>query len=105
MATALIVGRRIRIRGIVQGVGFRSWVYRIAHSAGIGGRVWNDSSGVAIEAFGDELAMARFAELLQTPPPAAQVAAAEWTEVEAAPCAAFTIVDSEVAGRPLVSIP
>jgi hydrogenase maturation protein HypF len=105
MATAQIVGRRIRIRGIVQGVGFRPWVYRIAHSAGIGGRVWNDSAGVAIEAFGDELAMARFAELLQTPPRAAQIAAAEWSEVEAGPCEAFTIVDSEVGGRPIVSIP
>ncbi len=105
MTTAHIVGRVIRIRGTVQGVGFRPWVYRIAHSAGIAGRVWNDASGVAIQAFGDEAAIERFAELLRTPPPAAQVAAIEWADVEPAACDAFTIVETEAAGPPRVSIP
>src|SRR4030095_531808 len=44
-------GRRIESRGIVQGVGFRPWVYRLAHEEGITGRVRNDDAGVTIEAF------------------------------------------------------
>ena len=57
MATALepgplVAGRRIEVRGIVQGVGFRPWVYRLAHEEGIRGRVRNDGAGVTIEAFG-----------------------------------------------------
>ena len=45
-------GRRIEVRGIVQGVGFRPWVYRLAREQGIAGRVRNDADGVTIEAFG-----------------------------------------------------
>ena len=52
-------GKRIRIRGTVQGVGFRPWVYRVALQTGIRGRVRNDSSGVTIDAFGDEQALQR----------------------------------------------
>ena len=43
-------GKRIRIRGTVQGVGFRPWVYRMAVETGVSGRVWNDASGVTIDA-------------------------------------------------------
>ena len=45
------LGRRIEVRGTVQGVGFRPWIYRLAQEEG-GGRVWNDEAGVEIEAFG-----------------------------------------------------
>ena len=45
-------GRHIEIRGVVQGVGFRPWVYRLARSAGLTGSVGNDASGVFIDAFG-----------------------------------------------------
>ena len=47
-------GRRIRIRGTVQGVGFRPWVYRTALACGIRGRVRNDAEGVTIEAFAND---------------------------------------------------
>ena len=47
-----MIGRRIDIRGTVQGVGFRPWVYRLAHELGVHGRVRNDARGVTIEAFG-----------------------------------------------------
>ena len=52
-------GERIRVRGIVQGVGFRPTVWRIAQELGIRGNVANDGEGVLIEAWGDT-------ELLQT---------------------------------------
>jgi len=51
------VGRRIEIRGVVQGVGFRPWVYRLATEGGLAGRVRNDESGVTVDAFGSEDAL------------------------------------------------
>ena len=45
-------GRRFAVTGTVQGVGFRPFVYRLAHALGLGGRVRNDAAGVTIEAFG-----------------------------------------------------
>ena len=58
MSTAL--GRRIEIRGIVQGVGFRPWVYRAGAEDGLTGRVRNDATGVTIDAFGSERGARRF---------------------------------------------
>ena len=45
-------GRRIRVRGQVQGVGFRPFVWQLAQRFGIDGRVLNDAEGVLIEAGG-----------------------------------------------------
>jgi hydrogenase maturation protein HypF len=47
-----ILGRRIEIRGVVQGVGFRPWVYRLATEEGVTGSVRNDAAGVTIDVFG-----------------------------------------------------
>jgi Hydrogenase maturation factor len=58
------LGRRIEIRGIVQGVGFRPWVYRLATEHGLAGRVRNDAAGVTIEAFGPESALDVFVRRL-----------------------------------------
>ena len=54
----------IRIRGVVQGVGFRPFVYRLAHEHGISGWVLNGEEGVAIHAEGPEKTLWRFAEEL-----------------------------------------
>lgn len=43
------VRRRIRVAGIVQGVGFRPFVFRVAKEAGLAGWVANDATGVTIE--------------------------------------------------------
>ncbi|MCU0910065.1 MAG: carbamoyltransferase HypF [Rhodobacteraceae bacterium] len=45
----------IRVRGQVQGVGFRPFVWQLAQEMGIRGRVWNDAEGVGIEAAGDRV--------------------------------------------------
>ena len=46
---------KIRVRGIVQGVGFRPFIYRLAKEHNLTGYVLNDSEGVLIEAQGEQL--------------------------------------------------
>ncbi len=63
----------IRVRGTVQGVGFRPFVWRLAHELGLSGWVKNDAEGVLVAA-GPAEALPRFLEALQTTaPPAARV--------------------------------
>ena len=72
-------GRHIEIRGVVQGVGFRPWVYQLATRERVTGSVRNDSTGVIIDAFGDDGALVRFTETLETEaPPAARVREIAW---------------------------
>ena len=52
------------VTGIVQGVGFRPFVYRIARRHELGGFVLNDGAGVVIEVEGDPLALDGFARAL-----------------------------------------
>jgi len=106
MTTAVVEGRRIRIQGTVQGVGFRPWVYRIARLAGITGRVSNDSAGVTIDAFGDAVALGDFLDLLRgAPPPAARIVELEVADLPAEPVLDFVIVRSEASADRRVSIP
>lgn len=73
-AAALLVRQRIQLRGVVQGVGFRPFVYRIAQECGVRGRVLNSSEGVVIEAEAGESALHRFLDLLTTElPPLARI--------------------------------
>jgi hydrogenase maturation protein HypF len=64
----------IRVRGRVQGVGFRPTVWRLARELGLQGEVLNDAEGLLIRASGDESAIGRLLERLQeTPPPLARL--------------------------------
>ncbi|MFH1070132.1 MAG: carbamoyltransferase HypF [Candidatus Glassbacteria bacterium] len=64
----------IRVTGIVQGVGFRPFVFRLAHRLGIAGRVANTVHGVKIEAEAEPGALAEFVRaLVQDAPPIASV--------------------------------
>ena len=58
------VGEEIRVRGLVQGVGFRPTVWRLAHACGVVGDVRNDSDGVLIHAWGDAWTLQHFIESL-----------------------------------------
>jgi hydrogenase maturation protein HypF len=70
----LIEGRRIRVRGLVQGVGFRPDVWRLAQHYQLSGEVWNDAEGVVIEAWGEAQLVDQFIHQLQsTPPPLARI--------------------------------
>ncbi len=61
--------RRIRVQGIVQGVGFRPFVYRLAHEMSLSGWVRNDVDGVAIEAQGSAAALDLFQRRLRSEAP------------------------------------
>lgn len=104
-------GRHIEIRGTVQGVGFRPWVYRLARETGIGGQVRNSAAGVEIDAFGPAAALDAFvARLRDAPPPAATIQRLHWHPIPAPaaaghPADGFVIVPSREAGERRVSIP
>ncbi|PLX39125.1 MAG: carbamoyltransferase HypF [Hyphomicrobiales bacterium] len=76
------VGRRIRVRGLVQGVGFRPHVWRLAHYENLCGHVLNDGAGVEIVAWGKEPALERFLDRLKIEaPPLARVDGIDWTRL------------------------
>ena len=64
-----MIRKHIHVRGIVQGVGFRPFVYKLAKSLGLAGYVFNSSSGVTIEIEGEESAINQFVEALKADPP------------------------------------
>ncbi len=72
---------RLRIRGAVQGVGFRPFVYRLAHELALDGWVRNDSHGVEVEVEGRRAVLESFVARLAAEKPAPailQSVAAEW---------------------------
>jgi hydrogenase maturation protein HypF len=65
---------KIKVRGVVQGVGFRPFIYRLAHEHKLTGWVRNTSGSVEIEAEGDEAALNGFlTDLKSKTPPMAHI--------------------------------
>ncbi|MBW3619941.1 MAG: carbamoyltransferase HypF [Actinobacteria bacterium] len=60
----------LRIEGIVQGVGFRPFVFRLATELGLGGRVWNDAQGVLVDVEGEADLLPVFLRRLRSEAPA-----------------------------------
>ena len=92
-----LTGRRIRVRGTVQGVGFRPFVWRLARDLELGGNVCNDAEGVLIEIWGAADRQGVFERRLrQDAPPLARIEALESVELHASgkPPSTFTIVSS-----------
>lgn len=90
----------VRVDGVVQGVGFRPYVFRLAEELGLAGFVRNDAHGVLVEVEGDDAGVARFLERLplETPP----LASVECTTVAERPPEGrpgFAIVASEHGGE------
>jgi hydrogenase maturation protein HypF len=70
------MAEELRVRGTVQGVGFRPTVYRLAQECGLRGEVWNDGEGVVIRAIAPAPSLETFVQRLQQEcPPLAKIEA------------------------------
>lgn len=97
---------RARVRGVVQGVGFRPFVYRLATEEMLAGLIGNDTEGVTIEVEGASTGVARFlVRLGQELPPMARIDEVAVDEMEATGESGFRIVASEVHGAVSTGIP
>ena len=77
-------GEEIRVRGLVQGVGFRPTVWRIARDCGLHGDVRNDGDGVLVRVAGAAQDIERFCSRLRSEcPPLARIDAVERVAVDA----------------------
>lgn len=87
----------VRLRGLVQGVGMRPAVWRLARECGISGDVRNDGDGVLVRAWGSRTARRRFiARLRAEAPPLARLEAVDVTPLpDPAPGRGFHILGSE----------
>ncbi len=92
---------RVRVTGIVQGVGYRPFVHALAARHGLDGLVGNDAEGVFIEAEGDsEAALGAFVSALRTQaPPLAVVESVASEPVPAVGESGFAIVSSRGGGE------
>ncbi len=90
-------GISIRVRGLVQGVGFRPTVWRLAHRLGLAGEVMNDGEGVLIHAWGPAPALVEFELALSAEaPPLARIDSVECAPLEArGDITGFRIVESQ----------
>jgi hydrogenase maturation protein HypF len=99
--TASIQRVRVRVEGVVQGVGFRPFVHRLAGELGLAGFVRNDERGAVIEVEGDPAAIeALLARVVSDAPPLATVEVAETEVVPARGGSGFAIAESASGGRP-----
>ncbi|HEY7061104.1 MAG TPA: carbamoyltransferase HypF [Chloroflexota bacterium] len=95
-ATAAVQRQRIHVRGTVQGVGFRPFVYRLAARHGLAGWVCNRSGDVAIEVEGPPAALSVFRDALQAEaPPLARIDAVGVLDVPPTGAREFAILASQ----------
>ena len=99
------VRARLRVTGVVQGVGFRPFVYALARELGLSGKVANTATGVIAEVEGAPAAVGDFWRRISTEaPPLAVVADVEATRIPTAGGTDFQILESVGGpGRTLVS--
>jgi hydrogenase maturation protein HypF len=98
--------RQVVVRGVVQGVGFRPYVYGLATELALAGHVTNTPEGVVAEVEGTASAVARFCDRIAAhPPPLARVESVHHKELPVTGGGAFTILTSRTDGpaRTLVS--
>lgn len=98
--------RRIIVRGVVQGVGFRPYVYARATGLGLAGHVTNTPEGVVAEVEGAPAAVTAFCERLAADaPPLAVVDAVHHRRVPVAGGTGFAIVASRTGGPARTLVP
>ncbi|MFG3658762.1 carbamoyltransferase HypF [Streptomyces sp. NPDC047706] len=90
---------RVVVRGVVQGVGFRPYLYGLATELGLAGHVTNTGDGVLVEVEGAPEDVARFCtRIAPGAPPLAVVEAVDATDLPPTGARGFTIVPSRTAG-------
>ena len=100
------VRRHIRVSGVVQGVGFRPYIYRLAIEEHVTGNISNSTAGVTIEIEGPAASVDAF--LRRLPLEAPRLAYIDRIEVRDVPCGGdeqFRITHSEVLGNVVTQIP
>lgn len=97
---------QILVRGIVQGVGFRPYIFSLARKRALRGQVFNNPSGVVIDIEGEAQAIDQFVnEISQHPPPLSQIEAVERNDnLIPADYNDFRIVESAAAGQKFTPI-
>jgi hydrogenase maturation protein HypF len=100
------VRRSVLVCGVVQGVGFRPTVYRLAKEEALAGFIGNDTDGVTIEVEGPLSRVEAFLARLRTEaPPLSRIDSIVVSEAAVTGETGFRIVASEVLGRVSTGIP
>ena len=100
--------RRLRlvIRGAVQGVGFRPFVYRLATELGLNGWVINSAQGVFIEIEGDNARLSEFLRRVSSEKPViSYIQSLESSYLDAVGCTRFEIRESEGGEKTALILP
>jgi len=101
-----LIRRGVLVRGVVQGVGFRPFVYRLATEEGLSGFIGNDTDGVTLEIEGSAMRVEAFLTRLSTDaPPLARIDSIAVRELTTNGETGFRIVASEILGRVSTGIP
>ena len=102
-----IVRQCVQISGVVQGVGFRPFIWRRATRLGLAGWVENDSAGVVLEVQGRAVAVATFLDgLASSAPPLSSVGRIDVRDVPVQPGATtFAILASVAGGQRTAHVP
>ncbi len=97
---------QILVRGIVQGVGFRPFVFSLAKSRSLKGQVFNNTSGVLIDVEGESSTIRQFiADLKSGPPPLSLIESVECSQdLGPAYFTDFRIVESDSSGERFIPI-
>lgn len=102
----MIERRRGVVAGIVQGVGFRPFVVRLAQQCGLSGFVQNCSGAVLFEVEGATESVNHFAnQLLPSAPPNSQITEIRWQPCSPQQSATFDIVESKLEGSTALATP
>ncbi len=92
----MLTARNIRVRGIVQGVGFRPFVFRLAQANTLAGWVFNDEDGVEIHLEGPDQSLDAFVHSLKSEaPPAARIATIQIQSADPSGAQDFKIRNSQ----------
>lgn len=102
----VVVSRRLLLTGRVQGVGFRPFVYRLAHELQLDGFVRNLRGDVEIVLQGEPRVIERFIrEVVTRAPPLARPVVADVADAEPPSTPGFTIAPSSAELQPQISVP